>query len=206
MGIFKGKYHYPTPERLSKEEARSRRLTALLEKEQRFAELPNFNVARERLQAAERSRVTQKILAAPEGKQLVKDHAANGPKAASIAAALGYRRPSDFTERDFGNPLLRAAYREQRRRQEGYRKVSPIGVDNRQFNPTGKGAWKISGSPARFTRALNAESWLPAFKNPAQVIPCVQRSVRRQVMFALGFGGRGYHSKKRRNANSGIPC
>lgn len=205
MSLFKHHYHYKTPERFSAEEARSRRLAALLERESRFADVPNFAEGQRRVQEAERSRA-KKIIDAPLTAELVKARLIDGPKAASMAAALGKKHPSHFTERDFGNPLLRKAYRELRARQEGYRKVSPIGVDNRQHNPTGKGAWTRSGAPARFTRVLNAQSWLPTFKRPHLVIPCVQRHVRRQVMFALGFGGRGYHTKKRRNVNSGVPC
>lgn len=43
------------------------------------------------------------------------------------------------------------------------------------------------------------------FDLPHQVIPCIQRKIRREVIMAL-HGGGASHAKKRRNANSLIGC
>lgn len=82
--------------------------------------------------------------------------------------------------------------------------MSPVGGDKRRYNPTGKDfASTVHGYRATF-RPL--DSWLPAFANPTQVVPCIQRKMRREVMFAKDKAGRGYHAKKRRTWSSGVPC
>lgn len=43
------------------------------------------------------------------------------------------------------------------------------------------------------------------FDLPHQVVPCIQRKIRREVIMAL-HGGGASHAKKRRNANSLIGC
>lgn len=124
-------------------------------------------------------------------------------KAALIAAAL-----KGFTERDFADPEKRAAYRALRAKQGGQQNVKPSGSDRRQFNPTGK-----EFAATRYGTIARLNPWVQTaaqaaigFARPWSVIPCVQRSVRREVMFATGKAGKGYHTPKRRNWASGVPC
>lgn len=186
-------YKFYTPERFTADEARERRLAAVLEREQRFQTL---------WQAAPLSpgfKIYEKM---PEANE---DRKRYGPKAASIAAAL-----SQFKESDFADPLKRKQYRALRSAQEVQRKVSPSGADKRQFNPTGKGfASTIYGTTARLASRLvplHGMSWKPVFESPTKVVPCVQRVERREVMFAKHHAGRGYHTRKRRSWASAIPC
>lgn len=193
------KYKYPEPERFSPTEARERRLTAMLERERRFAEVPGFMPKLDALSQARKKTVNL-------SRTIVNEDKANLHKAASIAAAL-----AQFSERDFVDPQKRAAYRALRARQEGLRNVQAKPVDARQFNPTGKGGFAstIYGTIPKFG-AVHARGprvgWLPNFHVPTSVVPCIQRAVRREVMFALDLAGRGYRTKKKRNENSGVPC
>lgn len=206
MGLFsKYRPQYKIPERISPEDARERRLTALLERERRFAELPNFQVKLEETRRkAALSRVTENILN-ENTRSDVKGGKRTRPKAASIAAAL-----SLFTEKDFADPQRRAAYRKLRNLQGGQQNVTPSGGDKRRFNPTGKDyASTIYGTLARLSgvpHALHSAQWQAKFLNPSKVIPCIQRTVRREVMFARRHAGRGYHTPKRRTWASGVPC
>lgn len=206
MSLFRNKYKYKTPERFTPAEARERRLSSLLEKEQRFQEVPNFARQLEAVRSqAQKERV--KSLA----KQIVNDEAPSRQKAALIAAAL-----KTYSERDFSNPQARADYKKLRaaqaaiynRRSSG--KVPPSGGNKSYFNPTGKDyASTVYGTVARlsgWTNVVSENTWVPVFARPSAVLPCIQRVVRREVMFAKQHAGKGYHTKKRRNWSSGVPC
>lgn len=206
MGYF-SRYRplYRIPERLTPDEARERRFAAMLERDRRYAEVPNFTFKLNQLQdKAARSRVAQNIVNSDAARH-VKGGLAGRSKAASIAAAL-----ASFKETDFADPRKRALYRELRRSQGGQRKVAAAAGDKRHFNPTGKEfASTIYGTVAPVTSvvdALNPSSWVQSFVAPLKTLPCVQRVVRREVMFARGSAGRGYHTPKRRTWASGIPC
>lgn len=193
---------YTTPERITPDNARANRYAALLLKEREDAE---------RWSALSREKNSQLII----GRRQNEDFKTKSPKAASIAAAL-----SGFAESDFANPQARAAYRSLRAAQNSQRegtknqrnsqKVPPSGADKRQYNPTGKDfASTIYGTLAKLTNWTNVTSgteFKRSFRHASQVIPCVQRSVRQQVMFAKGHAGKGYHTKKRRTWASGVPC
>lgn len=206
MSLFKHRYHYPIPERITPADARQRRLASLLERERRFEEVPNFKQTVEAL----RSRVNQERLTSLS-KAIVNDPQTRGHKAASIAAALKL-----FQERDFADPQKRKAYRALRAMQAaasvgGRQKVQPSGSDNRRFNPAGAFPSTIYGTAAQISGRLASNvsalsGWSQVFKNPWQVIPCIQRTQRREVMFALKHAGRGYHTRKRRTFYSGVPC
>jgi len=132
----------------------------------------------------------------------VKDRENNGPKAASIAAAL-----ETFTERDFADPSKRKLYRALRNAQEASRQnIKSSATDRRFFNPVGHDwPYTVSGTAGRLSGFASPDG-RALFKSAVHLIPCVQRAVRRSVLFAKGKGGKGYHTKKRRNSNSGVPC
>jgi len=201
----KGKYLYPEPERFTAAEARSRRLSQLLERERRFENVPNFSfvLARQKA-AADLSRVAKKKQSSvPQG--TVKGRLSRGPYAASIAAQLA----GIHNELDWNDTAKVKKYRLLRQSQADSRPSKPTGGDKRHFDPTGKDhAATFAGTLARTTGVSNLLSagWNPHFLRQAQVIPCVQRMVRKEVMFAKQKAGHGYHTKKRRNFLSGIPC
>lgn len=75
--------------------------------------------------------------------------------------------------------------------------------DRRRFHPAGKDAQpsNIFGASAEFNnRAKNAPKFF------AEALPCIDRVVRRQVMFALNRAGKGHRKPKRRTWRSLIPC
>lgn len=194
MGYFtKYRKYYKEPERYTPDIARERRLAAVMK--------------REAAGVATLSRVQLEKTVVPAWKRL-NDPETKGQKAASIAAAL-----SRFREQDFADAQARAEYRKLRNKQENLRnlqKVKPAGSDKRRFNPQGKDyASTIYGTAARFVSDL---SRLPRafavakFAVSGNVVPCIQRMVRQEVMFATGKAGRGYHKPKRRTFNSGVPC
>ena len=203
MSLFKHYRHlYKEPERFTPAEARARKLTLMLEREHRFAQVPNFKSKLSALSQA----TPKKVLV--NTRRVVNDQKAFGHKAALIAAAL-----SQFKDTDFADPKKRAQYRDLRKQQEllrfagkargGQQKVTPTGGDKRRYDPTGKAyASLTSGNIAK----LSLRGWSQVFRFPSVTIPCIQRHVRREVMFAKGFGGRGYRGRKRRTYASDIPC
>lgn len=189
------------PERDTLRIARAQHLTKLLERDRRFADLPNFV---ERVRALSPAPLKKDIaLSALSVKGSKVD-----PRHALIAAVL-----NKFTEKDFSDPAKRAKYRKLRQLQleaaelargRGRKKVSPPGADMRQFNPTGKNfAYTIHGNRAALRTGVR--TWQRFFM-PLAVVPCIQRKMRREVMFANKKAGSGYRSRKRRNWASGIPC
>lgn len=211
-------YKFFIPERLTPAETNLRRTRNLLAEHERAWKLSILREAeQERSARAERVErwTADEVVSGKSKKSLdpissvvVKGRKTYGPEAASIAAAAakGKTRTSDFREADFADPQLRAAYRELRRSQGGSQKVKAPGQDARAFNPTAKAfPSTISGTSARINPWLLVNG-AASFARATLVVPCIQRAVRREVMFALGHGGKGYHTRKRRNDNSGIPC
>lgn len=204
MSIFKHTLH--TLHTLERERdpqriAKAQRLHTLLAHDLRYADLPNF---KSKLASLSPVPIEIKTAILPKAKKGLNF----SPKAAMIAAAL-----RGFHVSDFSDPAKRANYRvlrqlqlqglEQVAKRGGQKKVSPVGADTRRYNPTFRSPRTIHGTIA----ALNvSHSLLPHFSRPAQVVPCIRRKVRKQVMFALGAAGRGYRVKHRRNQHSGVPC
>lgn len=197
-------YQFSTPERFTTDEARLNRINAELQKnvelQQKYGRLS-------------RDLINETLVSGPSGYQGV---LAKRPKAVSTTAAL----LSQFKEEDFANPQARADYRLLRAQQTSQRdrtsnrrnsqKVPPSGGDKRHYNPTGKDfASTIYGTIARLTNWTNVTSgheFKRGFAHARQVLPCIQRNIRKEVMFAKGHAGKGYHSKKRRTWASGVPC
>lgn len=76
--------------------------------------------------------------------------------------------------------------------------VRPSGADRRLFHPErGAHASTIYGTPAMAV----AGHFLGSL-----AYPCVQRTMRRQVMFAAGHAGKGYRTRKRRTWTSSVEC
>lgn len=189
---------FKEPERFTPAEANLRRTQAMLRENER---------AWKRLEAG-LSQAQTKLAQPSLAKQIVNDVSPKRQKAASIAAAL-----KGFTERDFADEAKRKQYRLLRQAQlQSSQKVRPTGSDKRRYDPTGKDhASTIYGTAARISGVANIalglrDTFNPVFLNPRNVVPCVQRSVRRQVMFAKNFAGVGYRVKHRRTWASEVPC
>lgn len=133
-------------------------------------------------------------------------------------ATLLAERLSSFREEDLADPEVRSAYRSLRRRQEQLRqaKATASGTNRKYYNPAdqnfAKGSpslYTIYGTAARLNAKLTAAgtpNWLPRYVNPHTIKTCIERVVRREVMFARKKAGVGYKTKKHRTPNSGVPC
>lgn len=99
---------------------------------------------------------------------------------------------------------------ERRKNEQIYRqwRSRPSGSDRRLYHPDGDSAPAVDvvGRVAGMASASWASSAARVFVNPSSVIPCIQRAVRREVMFAFKKAGHGHHKKKRRNWMSEVPC
>lgn len=74
--------------------------------------------------------------------------------------------------------------------------------DRRRFHPAGQNAWPSSvyGAAAQLLKNTTP----PKFSTSS--LPCVDRQIRRSVMFAKKKAGTAYHKKKRRTWRSNIHC
>lgn len=195
-------YRYTTPERVSPEIARQRAVSSALAKNLKL---------QERVQRETRERLSRGLKNRQSVRQFLnEDLQTKGPKASSTT-----RRPI--------SPLLTALKPEASgapQPREGWKKAKPSGADRRQYDPTKNefartlyGAFADVGLQFRsIAQGVNRASWkvhagwVPRFVNPNAVVPCIQRHVRREIMFAKKKAGRGYRVKHRRNAFSGVPC
>lgn len=177
---------YKEPERYTLDITRERRLASTLERERKQVEALS-------LAQRERFKPAWKV---DEDRSLV------GPKESMTLSA----RLAMFKESDFADPAKRLEYRRLRAAQEQQR-AKPAGADRRQYTPypTVDFASTVFGTAARFGAVLGRHA-LPRFRFASAVIPCIERLVRREVLFAKGKGGRGYHTRKRRSWSSGVPC
>lgn len=81
--------------------------------------------------------------------------------------------------------------------------------DRRNYHPEAvyAPALSLDGVPAEYkTAPAYLSNASVAFKHVTKAIPCVIRTVRREVMFAKRHAGKGYKVRKRRTWMSEIPC
>lgn len=89
--------------------------------------------------------------------------------------------------------------------------------DRRSFHPHGKNAWPqlISGrdaviaANAHNTKPMSHPTYSPihvAFEQPQEVITCVRRNSRKEVLHAKGIAGKKGLRKPRRNPFSSVKC
>lgn len=89
------------------------------------------------------------------------------------------------------------------RRQRGQEHGRPSNTDRRAYHPErGYVGSDVYGKPARVEMGVRGK---PAYVSLA-AFPCVQRSIRREVMFAKRKAGKGYKKRKRRTDNSDTEC
>lgn len=111
-------------------------------------------------------------------------------------------------------PLLRPSRLEAIARRSRERTAPPLSdvEDRRRYTPQVRWPRKLGGETAKLTlkhprpTAGRRNAWLPRFDAPRDVIICIRRKIRREVMFALRKTGRGARSKKRFTAWSKIRC
>ncbi len=79
--------------------------------------------------------------------------------------------------------------------------------DNRTWNPTENEPVTVTGSPAK-VRPAGAPRRLSGlnFARSSEVLTCVRRKARREVMFATRRTGKGSRARRKRNATSNVSC
>lgn len=201
MSLFSGRYRYTLPERLSKEEARQRRLAAVLERsrkelEDRTSGLSPANVAHlERVKDFQRKVQSELETRRRNFEALNKE----------LKSPQVIRRHKAAMSRLF--QLHAKAMLDGKRATKGARgfRDQASASDRRFFNPLG------SLLNARTYFGTEARSYVSArgkrmFVNPLMSLPCVDRLVRREVMFAKKKAGRGYRVPHRFGPMSMIGC
>lgn len=89
--------------------------------------------------------------------------------------------------------------------------VPPEPFDGRRWHPEGRNrpTPTVRGSAAATGAVQQSLSFLPptvSFREPTNVVECIRRAKRREVLFASGKGGRGYRKPKRRSWRSNFGC
>lgn len=197
MPLFSGRYRYKEPERFSPEEARERRLGAALEKSRKELEGRT-----EPLSLANRVHLDRlKEFQVKFGKEL------EARRRQYQKSPQEVRRNKAAISRLF---QLQAKQQELLQRVAGTQRAKvfraqAVAGDRRFFNPFGDAfnPRTMYGTEAHV--GVNAFS-RRVFRNPVLAIPCIQRSIRREVMFAFGHGGKGHKVRHRRNEMSSIWC
>lgn len=197
-GWFSGSYLYKEPERLSAEQARERRLNAALERsrkelEDRTAPLsPANKVHLQRLQEFQRKFGERLEARRREVERLRKLEPSMSNSRLLRAAIAGH-----FQLKAMQAELLQRAGMAQRaKRLEASAAASRFSFHDFGFHPS-----TIFG-----TSAFLGKRGGRFFRNPTIVIPCIQRAVRKEVMFAKGHGGKAHRGTHRFNPASLIGC
>lgn len=198
-GWFSG-INYRLPERFSPEEARTRRLTHLLERERKALEVEPL-----RLSPANKFHYQQlrnfelKFKSELEARaRVIKRTRLNDPNLKSRANKAAMLRL--FQLQQERAVLLQRAASEKRR---NYLFSSAIAANRSFFHPFGANPRTVYGTEAKTVVSPTARRM---FQNPLKAFPCIQRIVRKEVMFAKGHGGRAHRGRRRFNPLSAIGC
>lgn len=201
MGIFGGRYRYTIPERLSVEEARQRRLVAVLERSRKELEvqparLSPVNVAHlERLKDFQRKIQGELDARRARLREIDKEQNSISARARTKAAISGLFQLQAKAK----NNLQRL------RRSQSAMRQQASAADRRFYNPAGilYNPRNIFGSEARtFVGARGRRK----FVNKSSAVPCIDRAIRKEVMFAFGHAGKGHRVPHRFNPMSLIGC
>lgn len=189
------------PERLTPDEIRRRRLAAVLERHQKELEArtdrlsPANNFHLQKLKEFQRKFQPELEARKREINRLYKSDPSVRTRALKVAM-FGY-----FQLQTRQSELLKRAASEKRRNALF---GQAIGANRNYFHPS---SWRnpraIYGTEAKVT--VNASS-RKMFRRPEMAFPCVQRLIRKQVMFAFGYAGKGYRTRKRFGPFSEIGC
>lgn len=198
-GWFTGRL-YKEPERFTPAEARERRLTAALEKHQKALEArtaplsPANKVHLQRLKEFQSKFASEFEARRREVERLKKAEPSMENSRRLSAAISGY-----FQLKKKQTQLLERV--SQTRRATSFQAIA---ADRRffqfddSFNPR-----NIFGNIAK--TSLDAVS-RRQFSSPLLTVPCIQRAIRKEVMFAKGHGGKGHKGTRRYNPMSAIGC
>lgn len=205
MSLFNNKYKYKEPERLTPSETRERRLFSELERQRRLLEakpaplsqvnksylsqLKEFQLKFGAELEARRKRVSE----------LAIQQKRNPSSMRSLALKAAISRYFQLHQRQ----LLLMQRAAQRKRASELQKSF---VDRRLFSFDVPGDPRTIFNTKAWMHRIGTKSSRRMFKNPTIAIPCIQRAVRREVMFANRKAGVGYRKKHKFNPLSMIGC
>lgn len=204
-GIFPSKNHnlYKEPERFTSSEARQRRLFAELSRQRKELEAqPTRLSPANKFHLNRLKEFEAKFSARIEFERKRVEHAVR--RDPSIVRSLSYKaamsRLLQLQQRR--SALLQRASEERRKR------LQERSVDSRYWNPWSEVRYyprTVFGTDA-WTRLGPGDAFRRVVKSALLSLPCLDRSVRRQVMFAKKKAGKGYRVKHRRGPLSAIGC
>lgn len=208
MGLFSQyRYLYKEPERLSPEEARQRRLTSVLERERERLRVENVRLSPANVSHINRLKEFQvKFGAELEARrarmlEVKRSNVNSYPKSSALRAARS--RLSQLEQRQ--SALLQAAAAERRRKS-----MFASAFDRRlfQFDPFAKFSGRtVFGTDAWMKHRVDRKGVARrVFRSPAISLPCIDRMIRREVMFANKHAGRAYRKPHKFNPLSLIGC
>lgn len=197
MGLLsKFGYHvtYKEPERLTADEARQRRFFSELTRQRKALE-----GRAERLSQANQFHL--KKLKEFESKfQSVLEARAREVRFAKTERAKKFAMLGLFQLKQQRAALLQRADAERRR---NYSRSQAAAANRNYYSPYLLNPRSVSGTEARTYVSATARR---LFKNPLSAFPCIQRVVRREVIFAKGHGHKGHRGRRRFNPLSNIGC
>lgn len=205
MGLF-SQYRplYKLPERLTPDEARERRLTAVLERERERLKVENVSLSpANKFYSNQLKEFQRKFGAELEARrarmdELNRSNVSSYPKSGALKTARSRLLQLEQRQRT----LLQAAASEKRANS-----FKPSGGDRRYWSPYIFNPRTVFGTEAFVKHRTNRKGVeRKLFKSPGIALPCVERMVRREVMFARGHGGRGHRVRHRFNPLSLIGC
>lgn len=193
---------YSMPERLTADEARRRRVASTLTKYRKALEArPRSLSPANKFHLLKLKEFEQKFSSEIEARKRHVDRLLKSDpsvkSAATKAAMFGYFQLATNRSR-----LVQKATQE-RRRNALFGQA--IAANRSYFHPAGRerNPRTVYGTEARTKLSRTSRR---SFRFPYIAFPCIQRSVRREVMFARGKGGRGYRVPHAFNFLSAIGC
>lgn len=210
MSWFSKKYFpevtYKDPERLDPTEARQRRLFAELARQRRALEVQPARLSPgNKFHLNQLKEFQSKFGAELEARRRRVEHLQKQSRRnPSFGGRLLKAAISEFLQLHQKQSILLQRAKDERRNAS----YQPVGADRRMFNfdpanafprtPFGTHAWtRLEGADAVTARV---------FRNPALALPCIQRAVRKEVMFAKRQAGKGHKGRRRRSVFSTIWC
>lgn len=199
------KYNYLEPERLTVDQARQRRVLSELSKQRKALEADSLRLSPankfhlNRLKDFE-SKFSGELEARARHVDRLRKRLADDPDNRSVVRAHRVAMFGLFQLRQRRSALLQRAASEKRR--NALRGAS-MSANRNFFSPYLLNPRTVHGTEARVVTSATSRRM---FHNPLLAFPCVQRLVRKEVLFARGHGGRGHRGKRRFNPLSHIGC
>jgi hypothetical protein len=195
-------FRYNEPERLDPQEARLKRITSELDRlsvleRDPFHLSPAFVIQKSNL----KDRIASISIELDVRRRAVADaEKKHRDEQSSRSARLLKAAIARFSNAQGLQKQARARYDAERRR---VLLAQATAGASRLIFPTNPR--NLYGGEAK-TRTRTGAARKQQFTHPSKSVPCIERIIRKQVLFARGHGGKGHHTKKRFSVWSMIGC